>query len=255
MRNTRTITLLGAMVFGSILAIGGVAAPASAASIHASTAVGVHAAKNKPAPSPSPTPTPAPQPSAGATSLAIGGYTVTQTVDISGSHAELVVPSPVCLTAEKQALSIGLGAQADLGAPQATAVVVVGCDGINAPFAFTRATVGSFQAMGEVAVGDRITVEITSSGGNSAASVRNQATGASILALAGAHNTSVTFGAFDVLGADSAPLPVADFGTATLTHNMFNQQALAVGAVVSSPRVSTSAQDSTGDFSLGFLRP
>ena len=255
MRNTRTITLLGALVFGFLLVICGVAAPSSAAGIHASSAAGVHVAKNKPAPSPSPSPTPTPAPSTGPTSLAIGGYTVAQTLDVSGSRAELVVPTPVCLTAGEQAISIGLGAQADLGAPTTTAVVVVGCHGVDAPFAFTRATVGSFQAMGEVAIGDRVTVEITSSGGNSAASVRNQATGHSILALAGAHDASVTFGAFGVSGAESAMLPVADFGTATLTHNMFNQQALSAGVVVASPQVSTSAQDSVGDFSLGFLRP
>ena len=253
MRKTRTITLLGAMVFGSILAIGGVAAPASAAGINASSAVGVHVAKNKPAPSPSPTPTPAP--SAGPTSLAIGGYTVAQTLDISGARAELVVPTPVCLTAGEQALSIGLGAQADLGAPTTTAVVVVGCHGVDAPFAFTRATVGSFQAMGEVAIGDRVTVEITSSGGNSAASVRNQATSRSIVALAGAHDASATFGAFGVLGAESVLLPVPDFDTVTFTHNVFNQQTLSAGIVVASPQVSTSAQDSAGDFSLSFLRP
>lgn len=255
MRRTHTITLLGAMVFGSILAIGGVAAPASAVGTHASSAVGVQVAKKKPAPSPDPTPTPTPTPSAGATSLALGGYTVAQTVDISGSHAELVVPSPACLTAEKQAFSIGLGAQADLGAPHTTAVVVVGCDGINAPFAFSRATVGSFIATGNVAIGARVAVDITSSGGNAAASVRDLASGASILALAGASDTSVTFGAFGVLGADSALLPVPDFGTANITHTMFNQQSLSAGVVVTSPQVSTSAQDSAGDFSLGFLRP
>lgn len=259
MRKTRAVTLLGAMVFGSILAIGGVAAPSSAAGIHASSGAGIHAssvtsvhtARKKPAPSPTPTPTPAP--SAGPTSLAIGGYTVAQTVDISGSRAELVVPTPVCLSAEDQALSIGLGAQAELGVPHATAVVVVGCHGINAPFAFTRASVGSFVATGEVSLGSRVTLEITSSGGNAAASVRNQTTGHSIIALAGAHDTSVTFGVFGIMGANSAPLPVPNFGTATFTHNMFNQQALSGGVVVTSPQVSTGAQDSAGDFSLHFL--
>ena len=177
-----------------------------------------------------------------------------QTLDISRSSAELVVPSPVCLTAEEQALSIGLGAQAVPGAPRTTAVVVVGCHGIDAPFAFSRATVGSFETTGTVAIGSRVTVEITSSGGNAAASVRDQATGRSITALAGAHDTSLTFGAFGVLGADSAALPVPDFGTATFTHNVFNEQPLSGGVVVTSPQVSTSALNSAGDFSLGFVR-
>lgn len=247
MRKTRAIALVGAMILGSILAVGGVAvaAPASAA--------GIHAAK-KPAPSPTPTPTPAPAPTAGPTSLAIAGYTVAQALDISGASAEFVVPSPACLSAEDQALSIGLGAQAVPGAPHTTAVVVVGCHGINAPFAFSRATVGSFVTTGEVAIGSRVTVGITSSGGNSAASVLNQATGRSIVALAGAHNTSVTFGAFGVLGAESDPLSVADFGTATFDHNVFNAQTLSGGVVVTSPQVATSEQDSAGDFSLHVLR-
>jgi hypothetical protein len=231
-----------------MLAIGGVAAIAAPAS-----AAGGQAAK-KPAPSPSPTPTPTPAPTAGPTSLAIAGYTVTQTLDVSGSSAELVVPSLACLTAGEQALSIGLGAQAALGAPHTTAVVVVGCHGINAPFAFSRATVGSFVTTGEVASGDRVTFEITSSGGNAAATVRNQATGRSIVALAGAHDSSVTFGAFGVLGADSNPLSVPDFGTVTFAHNVFNGQTLSGGAVVTSPQVSTAAQDTVGGFSLRFLR-
>ena len=246
MRKTRAIALVGAMFLGSILAIGGVAvaAPASAA--------GIHAAK-KPAPSPTPTPTP-PAPTMGPTSLAIAGYTVAQTLDISSASAEFVVPSPVCLSAEDQALSIGLGAQAVPGAPHTTAVVVVGCHGINAPFAFSRATVGSFVTTGEVAVGARVTVGITSSGGNSAASVLNQATGRSIVALAGAHDTSVTFGAFEVLSAESDLLSVPDFGTATFAHNVFNGQPLSGGVVVTSPQVATSEQNSAGDFSLDVLR-
>lgn len=245
MRKTRAIALVGAMLLGSVMVIGGVAVAAP------SMAVGIHAAK-KPAPSPTPTPTPAPM--AGPTSLAIAGYTVAQSLDISGASAEFVVPSLVCLTAGEQALSIGLAGQADLGAPHTTAVVVVGCHGVNAPFAFTRATVGSFVTTGNVAIGAHVSVEITSSGGNAAASVRNQDTGSSIVALAGAHDTSLTFGAFGVLGADSTPLPVPNFGTATFAHNVLNGQTLSGGIVVTSPQVSTGAQNSVGDFSLSFVR-
>ncbi|MFE9694544.1 hypothetical protein [Micromonospora sp. NPDC005806] len=248
MRNIRTIALVGAMVVGSALAIGVVAAPPQAAAVHAA---------RKPAPSPTPTPTPAPAPSAGPTSAAIAGYTLAQTLDISRSSAELVVPSPVCMTTEEQAVSIGLGGQADLGAPHTTAVVVVGCHGLSAPFAFIRATVGAFETTGQVAIGTRVTLEVTSSGGNAAATVRNQDTGSSIVALAGAHETSLTFGAFGVLGAESMPLSVPDFGMVKLTHNVFNELPLSGGVVVTSAnsQISTGERDAAGDFSLTFDRP
>lgn len=252
MRKTHATVLVGTMFLGSIIAIGGMAVPASAAGNHATTAASVQAAKGKPAPSPTPTPTPAP--TAGPTSLAVAGYTVAQGLDISGASAEFVVPSPVCQSAGEQALSIGLGGQAGLGAPGTTAVVVVGCHGVNAPFAFIRATVGSFVAVGEVALGARVTAEITSSGGNTAASVRNQDTGRSTLALAGARDASLTFGAFGVLDAASAPLPVPNFGAVTFAHNVFNGQTLSGGTVVTSQQVSTGVQDSVGDFDLRFVR-
>lgn len=243
MKTTGTIALTASTVLGLALSFG------VAAGVPTATAA------RKPPATPSPTPTPTSTPSAGPVAAALAGYTVPVDGDITGTSAAFVVPTPTCTTAVGQAVSIGLGAQVAAGAPHSVAVVIVGCDAQGAPYALSRAVVGSFVTSGPIAFGAHVAVEITASGGNAAATVRNVDTGTSIVALAGANDTSTTFGAFGVLGDGSLPLPTPDFGTVKLTHNVVNGQQLAGGTMVSSAKsgIGTGPQDASGDFALTYL--
>lgn len=210
-------------------------------------------------------PAPTPVPALGPTGAALAGYRfdLTQGQGVSQSSAQFTVPRPNCTTPGEQAIALGVGGQVDAAAaPASTAVVIVGCHGANAPFAVRRVRVGNFQAAENIAFGAHVTVERTSSGYNAATTVDNLDIPSPlpstryILAVGGSHDTTVTYGAFGILGTDGAPLPVPQFSDVAFTHNLLHQQPLVGGTAVATPsaHVTASGRNAAGDFTLTYRR-
>lgn len=252
MKPIRTLARTGATALAVSLAF------ASVATFTPESAVAARS-QHAPKPTPTPTPTPAPVSTAGPTSTALAGYEFAITTETSRSHAEFVVPTPQCTTPGEKAVAFGLAGSAG-AAPTSTAVVVVGCHGISAPFALRRATVAgsNWTVTDSVPFGAHVIVERTSSGGNAATTVENHdlpnPTTAEryIMAVGGNHDTSVTYGAFSILGPDSAALEVPAFDTVGFAHNLLNDAALVGGTAVvnAQSNVTTGARNAQGDFDL-----
>lgn len=255
-RSVRALAAAGAAVLGATLAMGAVDAMSSPSAA---------AARKPPRPAPTTTTTPpttvppAPLPKPGPTGAALAGFELAITVDITQASAQFVVPTPSCVTPGEQAVAFGLGGRAGAAVPDSTAVVIVGCHGLNAPFALMRARVGSFEATRDIAFGARVTVERTASGANAATTVENRdfpsplVGSRQILAVGGTRDTTVTFGAFAVLGPDAVVLDVPRFPAVTFTENLLDRQPLSGGTPVSTRSNVTAAYASgAGDIAIAY---
>ncbi len=158
------------------------------------------------------------------TSTYLAGYETT-TGSLKTASVRFKVPKVVCPDGDARGISLGLGNEDVPGSPTLAAYVLVMCL-FGAPAYEPWIVVGSEQNFADNLAfqpGHEIIATVTQTPNQITAKLKNKTTGASISASGTPlPDTKVLFGALSVFQAGgSNPLPVPDFGKATLRKPKF----------------------------------
>lgn len=192
--------------------------------------------------------------SAAAQGKSIAGYDFKAALNQGSSTFK--VPTVTCTTSDLQGIGLGLGIEDVVGTPTSLATVFVACVS-GAPLYQMSATANGVKGTGDatdVHAGDSVTVSYKITGSNLTVTTKDAKTGASVSATGAATpaESHLTFGSFPLFAAGSDdPLPVSDFGTASLSKIKVNAKTPAAGKKLTDKDIKTRAY-AKGSFTLRY---